>query len=61
MSDQCNESSVEEAALSWFDELGYAVLHAPAIAPGKCSTRSESSMFPTRTRRDERTKEEAMP
>jgi type I restriction enzyme, R subunit len=30
-----NESTVEEAALSWFDELGYAALHGPDIAPGE--------------------------
>jgi type I site-specific restriction-modification system R (restriction) subunit len=30
-----NESTVEEAALSWFDELGYAALHGPANAPGE--------------------------
>jgi type I restriction enzyme R subunit len=27
------ESEVEEAALGWFEELGYAVLHGPDIAP----------------------------
>ncbi|MBI5756009.1 MAG: hypothetical protein HZA12_03710 [Nitrospirae bacterium] len=26
---------MEEAALSWFDELGYAVLSGPDIAPGE--------------------------
>jgi len=29
------ESIVEEAALSWFEELGYAVLSGPDIAPGE--------------------------
>jgi type I restriction enzyme, R subunit len=29
------ESVVEEAALAWFQELGYAVLHGLAIAPGE--------------------------
>jgi type I restriction enzyme R subunit len=29
------ESGVEEAALSWFGELGYAVTHAPHLAPGE--------------------------
>ena len=29
------ESVVEEAALSWFEELGYAVLSGPDIAPGE--------------------------
>ena len=28
-----SESVVEEAALSWFRELGYAVEHAPHLAP----------------------------
>src|SRR5689334_21923446 len=30
-----NESMVEEAALTWFGELGYAVAHGPQIAPGE--------------------------
>jgi len=30
-----NESHVEEAALEWFGELGYAVGHGPKIAPGE--------------------------
>ena len=29
------ESTVEEAALSWFEELGYAIVHGPDIAPGE--------------------------
>ena len=29
------ESIVEDAALAWFDELGFAVLHGPEIAPGE--------------------------
>lgn len=29
------ESTVEAAALDWFAELGYAVLHGPDIAPGE--------------------------
>src|SRR6516165_3488364 len=29
------ESTVEDAALSWFAELGYAVVHGPAVAPGE--------------------------
>src|SRR5436190_18703432 len=32
------ESGVEEAALSWFGELGYAVTHAPHLAPGEIAT-----------------------
>jgi type I restriction enzyme R subunit len=30
-----NESIVEDAALEWFWELGYAVGHGPHLAPGK--------------------------
>ncbi|MEY3775401.1 MAG: Type restriction enzyme protein [Verrucomicrobiota bacterium] len=30
-----NESIVEEAALTWFGELGYAVGHGPHLAPGE--------------------------
>jgi len=30
-----SESAVEDAALSWFEEIGYAVLHGPEIAPGE--------------------------
>lgn len=29
------ESDLEEAALSWFQELGYNILHGPDIAPGE--------------------------
>lgn len=30
-----NESIIEEAALEWFAELGYAVGHGPQMAPGE--------------------------
>jgi type I restriction enzyme R subunit len=30
-----NESTVEDAALEWFEELGYAVGHGPHLAPGE--------------------------
>jgi len=30
-----NESIVEDVALEWFGELGYAVGHGPHIAPGE--------------------------
>jgi type I restriction enzyme R subunit len=30
-----NESIIEEAALEWFVELGYAVGHGPHLAPGE--------------------------
>jgi hypothetical protein len=29
-----NESTVEDAALTWVGELGYAVAHGPHLAPG---------------------------
>jgi len=29
------ESTLEDAALMWFGELGYAVGHAPQLAPGE--------------------------
>ncbi len=35
MSMTLNESTVEDAALTWFDELGYAVAHGPHLAPGE--------------------------
>ena len=37
-----NESGVEEAALSWFKELGYAVAHAPHLAPGEIAAERSS-------------------
>ena len=35
MSAAFTESVVEEAALQWLDELGFAVKHGPEIAPGE--------------------------
>jgi type I restriction enzyme R subunit len=37
-----NESHVEEAALSWFVELGYALGHGPEIAPGEPAAERDS-------------------
>ena len=37
-----NESIVEEAALEWFGELGYAIGHGPHIAPGEPAAERES-------------------
>ena len=37
-----NESHVEDAALEWFGELGYAVGHGPQIAPGEPATERDS-------------------
>ena len=38
-----NESHVEEAALTWFGELGYAIAHGPHMAPGESA--SERDLF----------------
>ncbi|MFH1743642.1 MAG: type I restriction endonuclease subunit R [bacterium] len=35
MTPKITESTVEEAALGWFEELGYAVLHGPDIEPDR--------------------------
>ena len=37
-----NESHVEEAALEWFGELGYAVGHGPHLAPGEPAAERDS-------------------
>ena len=37
-----NESHVEEAALEWFGELGYAVCHGPQLAPGEPAAERDS-------------------
>ena len=37
-----NESTVEDAALSWFDELGYAVASGPDLAPGEAAAERTS-------------------
>ena len=42
MSNQFTESVVEEAALEWFGELGYRVIHGPDIAPGEPAAERES-------------------
>lgn len=36
------ESDVEEAALEWFEGLGYTVVHAPHIAPGEAAAERAS-------------------
>ena len=30
-----NEATVEDAALTWFVELGYQIAHGPHLAPGE--------------------------
>ncbi len=37
-----NESTVEDAALSWFNELGYAIGHGPHMAPGEVAAERDS-------------------
>ncbi len=37
-----NESIVEDAALTWFEELGYAVGHGPQLAPGEPAAARDS-------------------
>ena len=37
-----DESIVEDAALSWFRELGYAVAHGPHLAPGEAAAEREA-------------------
>jgi len=37
-----NESIVEDAALEWFGELGYAIGHGPQLAPGEPAAERES-------------------
>jgi type I restriction enzyme R subunit len=36
------EAIVEEAALGWFQELGYAVLPGPQLAPGEPAAERDS-------------------
>ncbi|PQO33285.1 DEAD/DEAH box helicase [Blastopirellula marina] len=37
-----NESTVEQAAQSWFEEIGYAVVNGPDIAPGEPAAERDS-------------------
>jgi type I restriction enzyme, R subunit len=37
-----NESIVEDAALEWFGDLGYAVGHGPHLAPGESATERDT-------------------
>ena len=37
-----NESIVEDAALTWFEELGYAVGYGPQLAPGEPAAEQDS-------------------
>ena len=37
-----NESTVEAAALEWFDILGYSIGHGPHLAPGELAAERNS-------------------
>ena len=37
-----NESIIEDATLTWFGELGYAIGHGPHIAPGELAAERDS-------------------
>ena len=37
-----NESVVEDAALEWFESLGYAIGHGPDLAPGEPAAERDS-------------------
>ena len=37
-----NESIVEDAALGWFGEIGYAIGHGPHLAPGEAAAERDS-------------------
>ncbi len=43
-----NESIVEDAALTWFGELGYAVGHGPHLAPGEPAAESACALHADR-------------
>jgi type I restriction enzyme R subunit len=42
MSGKLDESTVEEAAISWFDELGYSIASGPDLAPGEAGAERDS-------------------
>ena len=42
MSNSFTESIVEEAALGWLDELGYSLVHGPALDQGRTDGRPRS-------------------
>ena len=39
-----NESTVEEAALEWFGEVGHSALNGDVIAPGESQAERESGV-----------------
>ena len=46
MTTSVNESHVEAAAIEWFQDLGYAFVHGPEIAPGEPAAERDS-LLPT--------------
>lgn len=36
------KSTIEDAALEWFEELGYAARHGPHLAPGELAAERDS-------------------
>ncbi len=52
-----NESIVEDAALEWFGELGYAVGHGPHLAPGEYA---EGTLTPALSQREKEEEREAI-
>lgn len=42
MTDQISESTIEDAALTWFEELGYQTFHGQEIAPGEPGAERDS-------------------
>jgi hypothetical protein len=45
MTSQVCESTVEEAALQWFDGLGYDISNGPGIAPGEPAAEGSEEML----------------
>ena len=52
-----NESIVEEAALEWFGELGYAVGHGPHLARGEYAKGTLIPAFSQREKEKEKERE----
>ena len=50
MTNSFTESVVEDAALEWFGELGYSILHGPEIAPGEPTASTRVSAPSLRTK-----------
>ena len=42
------ESIIEDAALTWFGKLGYAIVHGPHMAPGELRVKGGMPINATR-------------